>query len=149
MTKVTSEFGYTSKSIDYRNNTDVSQRVEVLRKELSKSGSTEIILVGSSMGGYVSAVISTEFNITGLFLLCPALFMEKYPIQKFNPLTKNITIIHGWEDEIIPFENSIQFGKEHQANILLTKDNHRLSNSSQLLEDQFRFFLNNLPNTTT
>ena len=54
---------------------DPNQRVEKLF-ELQPQASENLVLVGSSMGGYVSARASEKLKPQGLFLLAPAIFYE-------------------------------------------------------------------------
>ncbi len=96
------------------------------------------------MGGYVSTIMASRVQVLGLFLLCPALYMENYETQEYNIKTTNITIIHGWRDEVIPFNNSVRFGLKNSANVILIEDNHRLKKSYSILEEQFLFFLKSI-----
>jgi len=41
----------------------------------------------------------------------------------------NIALVHGWEDDIIIPQSSIDFAREHKAELLLVQDGHRLKNS--------------------
>ena len=132
---------FQSKSIDYRKCEDVNERVELLKENISNSNDEKIILVGSSMGGYVSTVVASEVKIDGLFLMCPALYLPRYDIQNYTPKTKHIEIIHGWNDDIVPHENSIRFGKMNSATLHLVNDNHRLSESHDFLKYTFLNFL--------
>lgn len=144
LSKVASNLGFETDSIDYRGMYDVKERVALLEKTLMDLGEEEVILVGSSMGGYVATVVASKFPVLGLFLMCPALYMEDYDVQTYDVKTKNITIVHGWSDEVIPFNNSIKFGLENSANVLLIEDNHKLENSPTILAQQFSFFLKSI-----
>jgi len=141
LTEVGKEMGYETLSIDYRKCVDVNERVELLNQEIRKLELCELILVGSSMGGYVSTVIANEIPVEGLFLMCPALYMPRYEIQSYLPQTDKIEITHGWQDDVVPFENSMRFAKENKAILHLLEDNHRLSESLLFLAQSFWFFL--------
>ncbi len=96
------------------------------------------------MGGYVSMVVANEQPVAGLFLMAPALWMpaEEYTVQSYQPKTANIEITHGVYDDIVPYENSIRFVREHDDTVLhLVPDNHRLQASHDFLACQFRRFL--------
>lgn len=76
--------------------------------------------------------------------MAPALWMpaEEYTIQSYMPKTACIEIVHGMHDDIVPYENSIRFAKEHNGTILhLVSDDHRLKASHEFLACQFRRFL--------
>ena len=128
MRAVAQELGFRTVSIDYTACQDEVERKALLRSYLSNQ-SGKIILVGSSMGGYVSAALANEFELSALFLLCPALSLEGYERVDYTPRTDKIVLVHGWNDDVVPVESSIQFAREHKAMLHLLPDNHRLSGS--------------------
>ena len=128
MRAVAQELGFRTVSIDYTACQDEVERKSLLRSYLSNQ-SGKIILVGSSMGGYVSAALANEFELSALFLLCPALSLEGYERVDYTPRTDKIVLVHGWNDDVVPVESSIQFAREHKAMLHLLPDNHRLSGS--------------------
>jgi len=128
MRAVAQELGFRTVSIDYTACQDEVERKSLLRSYLSNQ-SGKIILVGSSMGGYVSAALANEFELSALFLLCPALSLEGYERVDYTPRTDKIVLVHGWNDDVVPVESSIQFAREHNAMLHLLPDNHRLSGS--------------------
>ena len=119
-------------SLDYRDIESPDRRVDHLTSYLSKL-SGEIILVGSSMGGYVSTLASTQINISGLMLLAPAFYLDGYEVSVPSITCKRVRIIHGWHDDVVPFQNSIKFAEEHNATLTLVDDDHRLGNSAEEL----------------
>lgn len=127
-------------SIDYRNITSPEDRVITLNDYLNKETSP-YILVGSSMGGYVSMVASKQHSAHGLFLLAPALFMPDYTQQDYQSLTNNIEIVHGWSDEVIPVENSIKYAKNQKCTLHLIDGDHRLNSSIDQVIELFTAFL--------
>ena len=128
MRAVAQELGFRTVSIDYTACQDEVERKSLLRSYLSNQ-SGKIILVGSSMGGYVSAALANEFELSALFILCPALSLEGYERVDYTPRTDKIVLVHGWNDDVVPVESSIQFAREHNAMLHLLRDNHRLSGS--------------------
>lgn len=132
--------GQAFKSINYSDCNSVEDRVEKLKTSISNTKGS-ILLVGSSMGGYVSTVVANELEIDGLFLIAPALYMPDYAIQEYSPRTTHITVRHGWNDEIIPFENSIRFSKGNRTKLELVDDNHRMSKTTVDLKNSFTSFL--------
>ena len=93
------------------------------------------VLVGSSLGGYVSVSAAERCRVAGLWLLAPALFMEdRYEHaeprlvarEAYTPMTERISVIHGWSDDIIPWQYSLKFAKQHQAELHLLSAGHRL-----------------------
>lgn len=146
---VAEELGMRTISVDYRNCAIADDRVALLTQTINGLGvlSQQLVLVGSSMGGYVSTVVANEMPVTGLFLMAPALWMpaEEYSIQSYHPLTTRVEITHGLNDDIVPYENSIRFLREHANTILhLVPDDHRLKASHDFLTCQFKRFLEEL-----
>ena len=100
-----------------------------------------LVLVGSSMGGYVSAVAAQSMAVDGLFLLAPALYVPGYAVQEPEPMSKRIAIVHGWRDEVIPWENSLRFARAKGCTLHLVDGDHRLDGAIGEIESLFRAFL--------
>ena len=114
-----------------------------------KDEKSDFLLVGSSMGGYVSLVASEQVNAIGVFLLAPALFMEGYEYQTYTS-NNNVEIVHGWSDDIIPPpENSIKFAKESDGSLHLISGDHRLNSSIEVVEKIFLNFLSSHTHNNT
>jgi pimeloyl-ACP methyl ester carboxylesterase len=145
--EVAEKHGYEAISLDYTQCKNSTERITLLKEYIEKSSFESLVLVGSSMGGYVSTVLANDYRLSGLFLLCPALYMEdkeEYTVGKFSPKCQNIEIIHGWSDEVVPFDHSIRFGKKTHAVVNLIEDNHRLQHSHAFMKKRFEWFLSNL-----
>lgn len=141
--------GLNTISVDYRNCAMASERVALLNDTLKQLDTPpqQIVLVGSSMGSYVSTVVANSQPVAGLFLMAPALWMpaEEYTIQSYQPQTSKVEITHGINDEVVPHENSIRFAMEHKGTILhLVPDDHRLKASLDFLACQFIRFIKEL-----
>jgi predicted alpha/beta-hydrolase family hydrolase len=112
-------------SVDYRGMDDPGLRVERL-VAVGRSLEAPLVLVGSSMGGHVSAAAATRLKASALFLLAPAFYMpglEKYTPQDISVPT---AIVHGWRDEIVPVDNSIRWARAQRATLHLLDSEHRL-----------------------
>ena len=129
-------------SIDYTDLRDSADlRVERLVNIL-KTETGRFILVGSSMGGYVSLVASGKVEPQAVFLLAPALYMgDDYQQKNYPHNTQYIEIVHGWSDDIIPPENSIRFAKEADCTLHLINGDHVLHSSIDTVEVLFEQFL--------
>ena len=146
---VAEELGLKTISIDYRDCASADERVTLLNEYLDNLDCplNQVVLVGSSMGGYVSMVVTNEQPVAGIFLMAPALWMtaEEYTVQSYHPKTPRVEITHGVHDDIVPYENSIRFVKEHNDTILhLVPDDHRLKASHDFLACQFQRFLEDI-----
>jgi alpha/beta superfamily hydrolase len=139
LANIAKEHGYSVNSIDYSDILDPDLRVERLVNVLKDAGD-DFLLVGSSMGGYVSLVASEQVKAKGLFLLAPALFMQGYKKQIYSNKT-NVEIVHGWSDDVIPPENSIKFAKNTDCSLHLISGDHRLNSSIEVVEKLFHQFL--------
>ncbi len=141
LSKIAEELGFETESIDYREIPNPDLRSEHLINHLKNQDTKNIILVGSSMGGYVSTVTSCNMDIHGLFLLAPALYLkpEEYSLQEYNIGETICEIVHGYDDDIISFKNSVTFGHRGNHSVHLIKGDHRLNSS---LEDVCLFFRN-------
>jgi len=139
LANIAKQHDYCVESIDYSDLLDPDLRVERLLKRLERV-EEEILLVGSSMGGYVSLVASEQLQVKGLFLLAPALFMTGYNKQTY-PHSTEVEIVHGWSDDVIPVEHSIKFAKHSDCSLHLISGDHRLNSSIEVVERLFSQFL--------
>ena len=86
MAKLANDRSFAVESIDYGDLDDPDLRVERLLEVLRREPELEqLVLVGSSMGAYVSTVASLSVAVRGLFLLAPALYMPGYQHQQYPP----------------------------------------------------------------
>jgi pimeloyl-ACP methyl ester carboxylesterase len=127
-------------SVDYRGIGDPAVRVQKL-SDFCKSIPGELVLVGSSMGGHVCAAASTHVPVRGMFLLAPAFFMQGY--EQFTPVPAEcpISIVHGWNDDVVPVENSIRFAKMYKAALHILDSDHRLTANIEEICDLLDQFL--------
>lgn len=142
---VAEQLSCTVDSIDYTDLINPEQRVERLSALLQQE-SEPVILVGSSMGGYVSVVtaLQCKAKIKGVFVLAPALYMPGYAVQDYRLGDDNkfpIEIVHGWNDEVIPPENTYRFAQENRCSLHLINGDHRLNDSLDQIEPMFASFL--------
>ncbi len=140
MTEVADNLGIDSVSLDYQGMDDPEHRVEKLVKH-ARQYSKKLILVGSSMGAYVSIRASQQLHLAGLFLLAPAVYMPGYESQNMTAAADMVMTMHGWQDEIVPVENAIQFAGEQGSDILLVHDDHVLRHSLPRICREFKTFL--------
>ncbi len=140
MAKVAQDAGCTVLSIDYQGMDNPGDRVNKLI-DSTPGHHRKLVLVGSSMGSYVSIAASQKLQPNGLFLLAPAVCMAGYPESKPTPVADNILVIHGWFDEIVPAESVIGYCRQHQIESVFVNDSHRLLNSVPRIEQLLSLFL--------
>ena len=100
-----------------------------------------LVLVGSSMGGYVSTVASENLKPDGLFLLAPAFYLPGYACQDPVPYATSTLIVHGWGDDVVPPGNSIDFARRHRCALHLLDGDHRLNAALPAIEPLFGLYL--------
>ena len=101
----------------------------------------KLILVGSSMGGYVSTIASYQLEVDGLFLMAPAFYLPGYSEQEPVARAKTTLLVHGWNDEVVPVRNSIEFAQKNLCALHLLNGDHRLSGVLPQVERLFEMFL--------
>ena len=138
MVEVARDFGLETHSIDYRGVDDPYKRVQMCLDVVNK---VEVppILVGSSMGGYVSTAVASQIKVHAVFVLAPAFGMPGYP-ELTAPVCP-IEIVHGWSDDVVPVENSIRFARENKVTLHLVDGGHRLNENIQVICHLLRYFL--------
>lgn len=100
-----------------------------------------LVLVGSSMGGYVSTVASEHLKPDALFLLAPAFYLPGYACQDHRPRAASTLIVHGWDDDVVPVDNSLRFARQHGCALHLLAGDHRLDAALPAIEPLFAVFL--------
>jgi pimeloyl-ACP methyl ester carboxylesterase len=134
------DLGLAVESVDYRGLDDPGDRVRKLlglRRELKEP----CVLVGSSMGGHVSAAAASGLAARGLFLLAPAFYMPGYEEYTPQDVACPTAIVHGWHDVIVPVENSIRWAREHTAALHVLDSDHRLEDRIDTICVLLREFL--------
>lgn len=101
----------------------------------------KLVLVGSSMGGFVSTVASRSLGPDGLFLLAPALDRPGYEIGPEPVRVPRIAVVHGWGDDVVPWTGSLRFAEAHRCALHLVDSDHRLDSALPVIEGLFRDFL--------
>ena len=140
LAKISAERGIEVESVDYTDTMDPDVRVERLVELLTSEG-PDVLLAGSSMGGYVSLVASNKAPVRALFLMAPALYISGYKCQTYPSKASFVDIVHGWNDDVIPAENSIRFAGEYNHSLHLIPGNHALSDSLQEVDRLFSDYL--------
>lgn len=129
--------------VDYRHLPDPRDRLEHLRRTLQERGDDPAccVMAGSSLGGWLSAMLSAEHAMLGCFLLAPALGLADYP-ETFPVLKARAThIIHGWQDDVVPPAPVIEYARDQRLSLRLIDDDHRLHASLTVILDDFERFL--------
>jgi pimeloyl-ACP methyl ester carboxylesterase len=127
-------------SVDYRGMDDPGERVKKL-VSLGLELKEPAVLVGSSMGGHVSAAAASRIGARALFLLAPAFYMPGFEQYTPQDVAVPTAIVHGWHDDIVPVENSIRWAREHRAALHILDSDHRLEDQIEAICNLLRDFL--------
>lgn len=96
-----------------------------------------LVMVGSSMGGYVSTLASQILKPAGLFLMAPAFYLPGYRDQAPVSGAARTSVVLGWRDEVVPVEHGLRFAREQRAELHVLDGDHRLN---EVLDDVGFFF---------
>jgi predicted esterase len=143
MADMVKSIGCTVDSIDYQGIADPTERVNKLLVECAGIEDS-LILVGSSMGGHVATAAAASLNAAGLFVLAPAYYMPGYEELTPTPPGMPICIVHGWNDDVVPVENSIRFAAACKAELHLLDGDHRLTANIDEINYYLKRFIENL-----
>jgi pimeloyl-ACP methyl ester carboxylesterase len=132
--------GYEAWSVDYRGIHDPRDRAARLI-DYCKELPGYRVLIGSSVGGHVSVAAASCVPVRGMFLIAPALYLKPLPPLPEGRLDCPATLVHGFNDEVVPFEDSIRFARAQRAALHLLDGDHVLHQQLQLIQRLFESFL--------
>lgn len=127
---IAASHGFLVDSPDYSDLMDpVARRDRLLARQPEGA---PLVLVGSSMGGYVSAMACEALQPDALLLMAPALYLAGYPGEPAG-CPADTVVVHGWHDDIVPLGSSIEFARARSAALHIVDDGHRLADSIELI----------------
>lgn len=140
LAEIASDEGWAVESLDYRGMDDPAERIAKLTA-WCEAATDPYVLVGSSMGGYVAAAVANTGSPLGLFLMAPAVYVPGY--ENYTPAAPPcpVVIVHGWHDEVIPWQNGARFGAGADARVVLVNSDHGLASALPELTEELRRFL--------
>lgn len=124
--------GWSSERPDYRDCADWPTRLERLLARIDRAAAP-IVLIGSSLGAWISALASTRRTVAGLVLLAPPVRLPGHP-EALAWSAERVLLIHGWGDDLIPAHAVIDIAGRRRAALLLLDDDHRLHTSLERIE---------------
>lgn len=101
-----------------------------------------LVLAGSSLGAWISARASLDVPVVGLFLMAPPVAMD--PAPPLAAARVPLTIVHGWDDELIPARSVIEWAEARKARLSLVADSHRLAGHVAFCGETFATLLRDL-----
>jgi alpha/beta superfamily hydrolase len=145
MARIAEALGWSTELPDYSdldargNVEDVSRRLDRL-VERCEAAKRPLVLVGSSMGAFISGLATLQVRCAGLFLLAPPIHLDGYP-RRLKAAVQPTVVIHGWRDELIPAGDVLRWSQRRHDRLILVDDNHRLEAHVEYIADEFGRFL--------
>lgn len=136
---VAEEFGFSSERVDDQGIVDPLARLDRLLPKIDRAA-RPLVLVGSSLGAYVSGLASMQRAIDGLFLLAPPVGLPGIA-PDLTLHARHIQIVHGWRDELIPPSEVVALAQATRATLKLYDSDHRLTDVVPDIEREFAAFL--------
>ncbi len=144
LAKIAEPLGFRSVRPDFRD-LDATRDVRRIDDRIARiaehaPAGTPIVLAGSSMGAFTSALASTQVSCIGLFLIALPVAIPNYA-RTFEVARVPTALVHGWDDEICPVDAAIDFARARGDAITLVRDDHRLGAHVDFIADVFARFL--------
>jgi len=76
-----------------------------------------------------------------VFLMAPALYMQGLPELRSGVLDCPTAVVHGWRDDVVPYEHSVRFAHAYRCALHLLESDHRLHNQVRVIQYLFEYFL--------
>lgn len=146
MAEVAEDMGWSTERPDYRDldaTQDirrVDERIARLLAHAQTCLERPLILAGSSLGAFISALASREVRVDGLFLMAPPVVLDGFP-RKLVAASVPTTIIHAWGDDLIPPGDVVRWAAQRRDKLILVDDEHRLTSHVRFCADAFGRFL--------
>jgi alpha/beta superfamily hydrolase len=125
-------------SPDYSRTHDPQERVAMLLELAPRA--EKLVLVGSSMGGYVSAMACAALKPCALFLMAPALYFPGWD-EEPQDCPRDTVVVHGWHDDIVPVDRSLRFARPRAAALHVLDSGHTLNDRLDALVVLFQGLL--------
>lgn len=148
LAKAAESLGWISERPDYRDldaTRDIAEVHSRLQRLLVQARRVPgpLVLAGSSMGAFISARATLEVPCVGLFLMAPPVSLPGFPLL-LEAATVPTWSVHGWDDELIPASQVIDWSKRRRDRLLLVNDSHRLEHHVDTCARLFSEFLQSI-----
>ncbi|MDE2154692.1 MAG: alpha/beta hydrolase [Xanthomonadaceae bacterium] len=138
--------GWRTQRPDYRDDDSrglagsVAPRIARLRATIEELAAPPL-LVGSSMGAFVSGLVSMDVPVAGLLLLATPVAIPGYARTFDLRSAVSTLLIHGWRDATCPLAGVQAFCAQRRLPLLVLDDDHRLGSSIDMIGAQLRHML--------
>jgi surfactin synthase thioesterase subunit len=134
------ELGCRAESVDYRGIEDPVARADKLVAECA-GVTAPLVLVGSSMGGYVATAAAQRVAAAGVFVLAPAFDLSVLGAPPPEVPDAPLEIVHGWRDDVVAPDSSIAYAREARATLHLVDGDHRLTENIDEINEYLARFI--------
>ncbi|MBS0227032.1 MAG: hypothetical protein JSS25_11905 [Proteobacteria bacterium] len=121
---------------------DVPARLQRLLMRIDAAPAGPVVLAGSSLGAWISGFASLQRPVRALFLMAPPIQMG--PAPRLDAAAVPLSILHGWDDELIPAGEVVAWAQPRRARLLMVDDSHRLSAHVEASRNAFADLLRTL-----
>lgn len=118
----------------------VQPRCQQLRA-LCDEADGPVVLAGSSMGSFVSGLVSREVDCIGLFLLAVPVMMPDFATPFDLAAGIPTTLVHGYADDRCPAHTVWDLARQRGLGLMMVPDGHRLDAHVDWIAAQFGLFL--------
>ena len=132
--------GYEVTAVDYQGVDTPKERLAMLC-DACKDLRGDIVLAGSSLGGYVSLAAASLLHAKAVFLMAPAIYSPGLPPLRDGAIDCPVVLVHGWKDEVVPYQDSIRFAHEKGAMLHLVNTDHRMHDALPFIRQLFEYFI--------
>lgn len=146
LAEVAQALGWSHERPDYRDLDatgpigDVGARIRRLADRAQAAAPGPLVLAGSSMGAYISAQVSLQRPVAGLYLMAPPVALDAQP-RYLQAAAVPTWLVHGWDDELIPAMEVARWAQQRRDRLLLVDDQHRLAAHVEFCAADFGRFL--------
>lgn len=115
---------------------DIWERLEIV--EDATDGETDMVVVGSSFGGLLAALLYDKHpdRFGGYVLMAPALNDDA--ADDIERMPDEAVVIHGTRDDVVPIEPVRSMCEDHGVELLEVDDNHPLHDSLDTMVEAAR-----------
>jgi predicted esterase len=124
---------------DFEGMMEIEDRLE--KAERLTEGERDLVIVGSSFGGLLAALLYTRHpeRISNYVLMAPALSRDT--AGDVDKMPEGAVVIHGRHDDIVPMTVVREFCEEYDVNFIEVDDGHRLHSALDLMVESVREML--------